>query len=204
MFRYEVDGQQLIAVGGATNQANLLNADKSVGQDFELDLEALLTDNLRVTLGSGYNDTEIDDPALAVAVCGGGCTVTDPLVTIGGGTFALIDGNSLPQAPEWVHNLTARYDIPTGGDRGFYVYTDWAYRSAVDFFLYDSPEFRGRSSLEGGLRVGYQWGYGDYEVALFGRNITDEVRVVGGIDFNNLTGFLNEPRTWGLEFTARF
>jgi iron complex outermembrane receptor protein len=28
--------------------------------------------------------------------------------------------------------------------------------------------------------------------------------VVGAIDFDNLTGFLNEPRTFGLEFTAKF
>jgi len=39
---------------------------------------------------------------------------------------------------------------------------------------------------------------------LFGRNITDTMRVVGGIDFNNLTGFLNEPRTVGVELIARF
>jgi iron complex outermembrane receptor protein len=39
---------------------------------------------------------------------------------------------------------------------------------------------------------------------VFGRNITDQTRIVGGIDFNNLTGFLNEPRTVGVEFSARF
>ena len=101
--------------------------------------------------------------------------------------------------------LTARYGIPLGADGGeLYVFTDWAYRSEVNFFLYESVEFRGKSSLEGGLRVGYNWNYGDYEVALFGRNITDQTRIVGGIDFNNLTGFLNEPRTLGLEFTAKF
>jgi iron complex outermembrane receptor protein len=27
---------------------------------------------------------------------------------------------------------------------------------------------------------------------------------VGGIDFNNLTGFINEPRRWGLEFSTKF
>jgi iron complex outermembrane recepter protein len=41
-------------------------------------------------------------------------------------------------------------------------------------------------------------------VAVFGRNLTNQNRVVGAIDFNNLTGFLNEPRTWGVEFTAKF
>ena len=206
VFRYEVDGQQLIAVGGAANVATLLNADKTQGQGFELDLEAYLTDALLVTVGSSYNDTEIDDPDLAVAPCGGGCTVTDPVNPDPDrpGTV-LIDGNPLPQSPKWVHNLTARYGIPVGAEGNeLYFYTDWAYRSEVNFFLYESEEFRGKASLEGGVRIGYGWNYGTYEVALFGRNITDQTRVVGGIDFNNLTGFINEPRTWGLEFKARF
>ena len=89
-------------------------------------------------------------------------------------------------------------------DGEWFVYTDWAYRSEVNFFLYEAEEFRGKALLEGGLRAGYNWNYGEYEVALFGRNITDKVIAVGGIDFNNLTGFINEPRTWGVEFTAQF
>ena len=28
------------------------------------------------------------------------------------------------------------------------------------------------------------------------------MRVTGGIDFNNLTGFVNEPRTFGVQFRA--
>ncbi|MFC3714928.1 TonB-dependent receptor [Luteimonas soli] len=203
VFRYDVSDQQIIAVGGGANIATLLNADKTIGQGFELDAQAYLTDNLLVTLGSSYNDTEIDDPGLAVPGCGGGCTVTDPETAPGSGLY-VIDGNQLPQAPEWVHNLTARWGMPVGDDGEFFVYTDWAYRSEVNFFLYESIEFRGKSSLEGGLRIGYSWGYGDYEVALFGRNITDTTRIVGGIDFNNLTGFINEPRTIGVEFTAKF
>ena len=126
--------------------------------------------------------------------------MTDPLTPTG---YA-IDGNPLPQAPKWVHNLTARYGIGMGEGAELYIYTDWAYRSEVNFFLYESLEFRGKSSLEGGLRIGYAWNYGDYEVALFGRNITDQTRIVGGIDFNNLTGFINEPRTVGVEFSAKF
>jgi len=206
VFRYSVDGQQLIAVGGASNQANLLNADKTIGQGFELDLQAYLTDSVLVTLGSSYNDTEIRDADLAVAGCGQ-CTVTNPAVIDAAGNptgFYRIGGNSLPQAPEWVHNLTARWSIPVGNSGEFFVFTDWAYRSKVNFFLYESIEFTGKSLLEGGLRAGYQWQHGDYELALFGRNITDTTRVVGAIDFNNLTGFLNEPRTIGVEFTARF
>ena len=200
VFRYDVNDQQLIAVGGGGNSATLLNADKTIGQGFELDLEAYLTDSLLVTLGSSYNDTEIKDDNLFVPGCGGGCTMTDPLTVDG---YA-INGNSLPQAPKWVHNVTARWAMPVGAGGEFYVFTDWAYRSEVNFFLYDSVEFIGKSSVEGGLRIGYNWQQGDYGVAVFGRNITDQTRIVGGIDFNNLTGFLNEPRTLGLAFSARF
>ncbi|HEV8693868.1 MAG TPA: TonB-dependent receptor [Lysobacter sp.] len=211
VFHYEVSDQQLNAVGGGTNQTLLVNADKTVGQGFEVDLDAYLTDHLMVTFGASYNDTEIQDSDLTVGVCGATfgapplCTVTDPTTVIDGTTVAFIDGNSLPQAPEWVYNLTARYSIPVGDNGGeFYAYTDWSYRSEVNFFLYESKEFTGKALLEGGLRLGYTWDYGKYDVALYGRNITDEVQAVGGIDFNNLTGFINDPRIIGVEFKARF
>jgi len=200
VYHYRVKDQQLTAVGGVDGNANiLLNADKSVGKGFELDLQAYLTDNLLVTLGSGYNHTEIKDSDLDVAPCFS-CTVTDPVIN----GKARINGNSLPQAPEWTHNMTARWSLPLAEGTQLYVFTDWAYRSEVNFFLYESKEFTGKSLLEGGLRVGYQWNDGDYDVALYGRNITNQIRATGGIDFNNLTGFINEPRLWGVEFKTRF
>lgn len=201
LFRYTVDDQQLTAVGGNANIARLVNADKTVGQGAEFDLEAWLTDHLFVTFGASLNDTEIQDDDLVVFGCGGGCTMRDPAGTVPG-TFR-IDGNALPQAPKHIYNLTARYGIPVGKGE-FFAYTDWAYRSKVNFFLYESTEFTGDPLLEGGLRLGYNWNDGAYEVAVFGRNITDEEAIVGGIDFNNLTGFMNEPRTWGVEFKATF
>mgnify|MGYP003636946777 FL=1 len=54
------------------------------------------------------------------------------------------------------------------------------------------------------MRLGWRLRDGSYEVALFGRNITDEENVQGAIDFNNLTGFTNEPRVWGLSLSSAF
>ena len=198
LFHYEVKDQQLTAVGGTSNAVRLLNADKTVGQGAELDIQAYLTPKLLVTLGASYNDTEIDDPSISVGTCAA-CTITDPIV----GGLAVIDGNQLPQAPEWIANFTLRYGFPVGNGEVF-AYTDWAYRSEVNFFLYDSTEFTGKELIEGGLRVGYNWSEGKYEAALFGRNITDEEVAVGAIDFNNRTGFLNEPRIVGVQFKASF
>jgi iron complex outermembrane recepter protein len=192
----------LTAVGGAANANILLSAKKAKGQGFELDFQTFLSDRLLATVGVGYNDTKLQDGNLAVAFCAA-CTVTDPTTTRGGNTVALIDGNPLPQAPKLTGNFTLKYTQPIGnGD--LYVFTDWVHRSKVNFFLYESVEFTGKALTEGGLRVGYSWGGGKYDVAAFGRNITNQVRVVGGIDFNNLTGFINEPRTFGVQFKAMF
>ncbi len=204
VFRYDVHDQQLTAVGGQANFNTLVNAKKMTGQGFEGEFEAYVTDHLLVTAGMSYNDTKIKDKDLAVQPCGSGCTVLDPEIVVGGNTLALIDGNRLPQAPKWVDNFTARWSMPVGNGGEFYVYSDWAYRSEVNFFLYESKEYRGKSLFEGGLRVGYTWDYNKYGVAVFGRNITNQERIVGGIDFNNLTGFVNEPRIWGVEFNAKF
>jgi iron complex outermembrane receptor protein len=102
-----------------------------------------------------------------------------------------------------IANLTARWGMPIANGE-FYVYTDWAYRSEINFFLYESKEFTGDALLEGGLRLGYLWNDGKQELAVYGRNITDEVQAVGGIDFNNLTGFVNEPRRYFVEFRSKF
>ena len=202
VFSYTVKDLQLTAVGGTANANILLSAKKATGQGFELDFKTYVTDQLLASIGVGYNDTKIKDAGLAVAFCAS-CTVTDPKVTRGGSQVALIDGNPLPQAPKTTANFTLKYTQPVGaGD--LYVFTDWVYRSKVSFFLYESPEFTGKPMTEGGLRVGYSWANGKYDVAAFGRNITNQIRIVGGIDFNNLTGFINEPRTFGVQFKAMF
>ncbi|MBI3368078.1 MAG: TonB-dependent receptor, partial [Burkholderiales bacterium] len=203
VFRYDVKNLQLTAVGGNNNVTTLINAKKAQGQGFEFNLDAYLTERLLVTLGGSLNITRIKDPDLAVPGCAQ-CTVTDPKIVNGGSTFYRIDGNALPQAPKQVFNLTARYSVPMANGGEFFVYTDWVYRSKINFFLYESVEFTGKALTEGGLRVGYTWGNGKYEAALFGRNITNQIRAVGGIDFNNLTGFINEPRTYGAQIRASF
>jgi len=204
VFHYQVKDQQLSAVGGGANVTTLLNAKKSVGEGVEVDLDAYLTDNLLATLGGSYNFTKIKDGSLTVGGCGLGgtvCTMLDPQTAAG--TYS-IDGNPLPQAPRWVANATLRYGFPLADGSEVFVYTDWAYRSSVNFFLYEATEFKGKSLLEGGLRTGYVFGNGKYEAAAFARNITGTKRVVGAIDFNNLTGFINEPRIIGLQLKAKF
>jgi iron complex outermembrane receptor protein len=196
LFQYDVDGQQITAVGGEFNVNTLLNADTE-GYGFEADVEWAPTPAFQVTLGVSNNQTEIQDD-VTVAPCGGGCTVTDPIV----GGLARIEGNSLPHAPEWIFNGIIDYRKPAG--EGIFVASvDWAYGDERNFFLYESKEFNA-DSFELGARIGFTFAKARYEVAAYGRNITDEEIIQGGIDFNNLTGMMNDPRTVGIELLGRW
>ncbi|CAN5175233.1 TonB-dependent receptor [soil metagenome] len=201
VFYYKVDDLQLTAVGGAANANRLLNAKHAAGKGFELSLDAYVLPELLITANGSYNHTELQDKGLAVAGCGNGCQVNNP--SAGGGNY-FIDGNSLPNAPKWIANLTARYGIHDAAGGEYFVYTDWTYRSKVNFFLYSSPEETGQSLVEGGLKLGYAWHNGDYEAAIFGRNITNKIVITGAIDFNNKTGFINDPRIIGVSFKGKF
>jgi iron complex outermembrane receptor protein len=197
-FLYQVDGQQIVAVGGRYNTATLLNADKTNGYGLEADLDYAPSSDWLFTLGGSYNHTEIDDPNLVVATCGGGCTVTNQ-VTDG---LVHVDGNPLPHAPKWIFSGIVDYRHVIG-QGVFKASTDWAYHSEKSFFLYQSKEFRA-DSFELGARVAYVFQKGKFEVAAFGRNLLDEVIVQNGIDFDNLTGMTNEPRTIGFELVTKF
>ncbi|MES2116322.1 MAG: TonB-dependent receptor [Pseudomonadota bacterium] len=199
VYDYDVKNQQLTVVGGNSNVTKLINAAKTKGRGVEAEFEAFITGDFKVTAGGSYNFTEIKDPSLAVNKCGQ-CTITDPINAAG---RVVIDGNTLPQAPKWTLNATAKYNWALA-DGNLFVLTDWSYRSKINFFLYESKEFTGKPLLEGGLRVGYNWDGGKYEVAAFGRNITNTQRIIGAIDFNNLTGMVNEPRQFGVQFKGNF
>ena len=201
-YYYDTQDQQVTAVGGAGNFNQLFNADSVVGYGVEIDAFLNPTDFLELTAGFSYNDTEIDDPDLEVGICGSPCTVLDPINPVTGN--AQIDGNPLPQAPKYIANATARFGLPVGDGFEAFVLGDIAHRSQVNFFLYESAEFRSEALTEIGLRGGIGSLDGNWEVAGYVRNLTGETALEGGVDFNNLTGFLNEPSTYGVELTTRF
>jgi len=201
VFYYQVDDQQITAVGGVSNAIQLVNADKANAFGFDFDLDALLTENLLLQLAVGYNDTEIDDPNLRIPTCGSGvCTVVDDLDTDG---FAIVDGNPLPNAPEWNYNIRLQYTVPMSAGE-LYFATDWMFQSDMQFLIYDAVEFHSGDIMEGGVRIGFTHDSGRWDAAIFGRNITDEENLKGVIDFNNNTGFVNDRRVWGATFAYYF
>ncbi|MFQ3250665.1 MAG: iron complex outermembrane receptor protein [Glaciecola sp.] len=207
LFYYTVDDMQFSAIGGGANNIALINADQGTAYGFEVDATYVVNDNLLLTAGYSFNKTKIEDNSLSLFPCGASvdfgpnCTVTDQMTS---DNRALIDGNPFPQAPETILNLTARYSVPVGDDGEIFAYTDWAFQGKTNLYLYESVEFQTDNNFEAGLRVGYENFAHNYTVALFVRNLTDEDNVKGAIDFNNLTGIVNEPRVVGIEGKISF
>lgn len=199
-YYFETKDQQLTAVGGAGNFNQLLNADQVRGQGVEVDATFNPIESLNFTGGVSYNDTEIIDPTLQAGACGAACTVLDPIDPTTG--LAFIDGNSLPNAPKWIANATVGYSLPVTEDWDVFAFGDLVHRSSTNFFLYESVEFSSDPLTEIGLRAGVR--KDDFELAGYVRNLTGVVRAEGGVDFNNLTAFVNEPTLYAVEVTKRF
>lgn len=208
VFYYTIDDMQLSIIGGTGNSNQVINAKEGEATGLELDVDWLATDNLEFTLGFAWNDTEIKDPTLSTTPCnlnngGVGCTPLDPPDPTDA-TKVLIGGNPFPRTPETSWNFSARWGMPVSNQGEFFVFTDWIFQGKTVMPLYESVEFNTDNQYEGGLKIGYRNLENNWEVALFGRNITDEENVKGFIDFSNLTGFVNEPAIWGIEARKEF
>jgi iron complex outermembrane receptor protein len=212
VYMFRNDDHQLTATGGAANINQLLSADQVNGYGLETEFDLLVTENLFVSANLSYNDTEIDDPLLRDDQCTStpSCTGLDPIAGYRPNPFVpgalitevFIDGNPLPRTPEWIFNFMLQYTYPIqNGD--LYFNTDWNYRDKSNLFLHESIEFVQDDRWLGGVRAGYRTD-GGMDFALVGRNITDEIVVEGGINFLNLTAFVNEPAYWGAEFRMSF
>jgi iron complex outermembrane receptor protein len=203
LFRWDTHDLQLTAVGGETNSTQLKSAKNAIGQGVESQIDARPIPNLLLSASTSYNFTEIKDPNLIVAGCGDGCTVLNAPVRGEPGLY-YINGNPLPNAPRWIIDGRARYTMPVADERDVYVSTDWSYRSDVNFFLYRAVEFKGQSLVEGGLRIGYEDHTHGFELAAYARNVLNQVKITGAIDFDNLTGFVNDPRIIGVDARVKF
>ena len=202
VFYYNVDDMQLSIIGGASNTNQVINANKGTATGWEIDLQWLVTENVVATFGYAYNDTEIKDEGLSVVPCGS--TLCEAYQWRDENGQVSIDGNPFPRTPKTNYTFTLRYGSPVGEDGELFIFTDWVYYGDTQMALYYTPEFQTAAQYEGGLRVGYRNMRNNWELALFGRNITDEHNVKGFVDFSNNTGFVNEPAIWGIEGTYNF
>ncbi|HEV7343427.1 MAG TPA: TonB-dependent receptor [Sphingopyxis sp.] len=209
-FTYTVKDIQLNG-NDANGNGVLFNADKARAYGMEADLELRPAERLTLNFGASYLHSRIRDPRVFAQVCALNgtitCTVEDPVITVatpfGPGYFAPVDGNPLPNAPEYSLNFAARYGVPVGNSGEFFVATDWNVQGYTSFVLYDTKEFNASGNFEGGAKVGYADEDRGYEIAAFVRNITNEKNLKGVIE-NYRAAIYNDPRIIGVSASLRF
>jgi iron complex outermembrane receptor protein len=111
-------------------------------------------------------------------------------------------GNELPNAPEWSYNLLARYERPLGALgvlslQADYAFTDEAFREAVNIPFLATDDYG-----LWGARLALRSNDDRYELALWGKNLTDEEYRMHAFDngIGNGGSTYGAPRTWGVTF----
>ena len=192
---------QFSAIGGAAvgNSVILMNARAGLAYGLEADAEWAATDNLLFTGGASLDAyrnprSQPEDGDLCSMHGRKSCSRRKRSIST---------AIRSRRRPTILLTLTARYGIPLGNGGEIFAYTDWWLQGYTNFFLYKSAEFHTNGNYEGGLRVGYDFPDKNYEIAVYSRNITNKPNLQGGIDFDDNTGFVSDPRIIGIEFTAR-
>jgi iron complex outermembrane receptor protein len=160
------------------------NAASAKSRGAELEITAAPIAGLLITDGIGYTDAYFDD-------------FVDPL---SGRDFT---GERL--APEWTNTFAAQYESFLTAGNSWFVRGEVVSRSSLPnrsgYDIYD----QGAYSLVNG-RIAMRFDDRRYEVALWGRNLTNKTVLLGGQQLFDvsLTTALNPPRSYGVEFRAEF
>lgn len=189
-FFYDYEDMQVFQVieGGAVPGLKLTNAGEAEIYGAELELTAQPTDGLYLMLGLGYTHSEFKE------------------LDLGDGTD--LKGNTLANAPEWNANGLARYDWQLENGNGLYVQADFTYSDDYFFDVFNNDYTSEDAYTLWGARAGWVSTSGDWELAVWGQNLTDEDYFGTGVDLSGDFGLVqmvpSRPRTYGLELRAFF
>ncbi len=118
-----------------------------------------------------------------------------------------LSGNSLPRSPKFTATLGVQYDHGLANGGLLTVRGDYSHRSSMFFNPFNTPFARTGPVDLFNARVGYASPGSVWQVAVFGRNLTDEVVIqtitVSGIN-NGTIELYGPPRTYGVEFRRNF
>lgn len=186
-----------------TGGVSIQNAGEAEVYGAELEFTYAASKNLRISASASYLDTELKEfltqqvPDNALLIIG------SPI------TLESIDaaGNELTRAPELQYFLSADYSFTLTDKLGGVFSLSYKHQDEV-FFLetnQESSTFAGDAIDEVGVRLSIRPTDSNWELGLFGQNITDErtitqVSALGAYP----VGVLNEPKKWGADFTIEF
>jgi outer membrane receptor protein involved in Fe transport len=176
------------------------NAAESTSQGLEMDGRWRVTEHLSLSASLAYLDSEFDD--FKNASCQAEDAAVDP------GCTQDLSGETTQYAPEWSGSLGIRYARPITDSLEFIGQADANYTDEYYHAQDLDPEEVTDSYTEYNARLAVAQMDGRWEVALIGKNLTDETTNIYGNDIPSFTGahfsFVAPPRTVAIQGILRF
>jgi iron complex outermembrane receptor protein len=208
-FYYKYTDQQFVNAITLT-ESKMVNAGEATLYGLELEVVAQITEGLRATAGLALLHTNYDELNLSrIPVAGQVCPTPTPGTTLC--TYDLA-GNELIEAPQSSFNLALDYSMPvSGGHIGFHV--DGVYMSSMYYTPWnDLPPSNlsvTPSQWEANARIGYRPTDGNFEIAVWGKNLNENDVAAGQVGADQSTFYQRftvspYPRRYGVEFNYNF
>jgi len=209
IFRNEVSDQQVSVFDGATGFL-VTNAAEVISQGVEMDVQWAATDNLIISAAGSYLDATYDSWETGACWASQQIDPSHPDYTPGCvDGFRDASGDQTPYAPDFAFNLNFDYSMSVGDSmeaRGIlnYNYSDEIFTASdldPDVALQDSFGI-----LDARISLGHV--DGTWEVALIGKNLTDEEYSYNNNDqplhSGNAYNSLHRLSSYALQATYRF
>lgn len=193
LFYNEYEDMQVtqnITFPNGANSASIQNAGAATSQGAELELTALVTDQLMFNLAVAYLDAEYDEyDTLA------------PNPQTGALEAVSFAGNPLMNAPEWSGNASVQYEMPVAGGTADWFLQLTHSSSKVTNFTAFPQEFVNEITLVN-AKVSWTPAEDQWTVGLYGRNLADKEYFMQKQWFTPSFGIANmgAPREFGVDF----
>lgn len=183
-YYYDFTDLQFLVGQGVVTRAS--NAGKANGKGIDIETMYLVSENFTVSANIGWLEAEYGEDVVEF-----------------GGNRVVRKGQALSLAPKLTGNVNLDY-LTTVGDAGEIRFNlNYSYTGErVHGNDIDNPLYTEKSSTLLSGRIAFTSADGFWEVALWGKNLTDETSIesFGGVtdDFGFIAVRRNEPRTYGL------
>jgi iron complex outermembrane receptor protein len=198
------------------NLTFITNAAEATVFGVEVELLARPTSQLELGLALSWLDAEYDK--FLTAFGSNPCTPVPPATSCSRPLREYdASGNTLINAPEWKANATAQYTVPLGGAGSIVLFGQLSYQDDVYFTQINEPEVGQKAFTLLDARAAWISDGAHWEVAAYGKNLTDEEYFHNGVRFTstsdpakdifqigNALGYPAPGRTWGFQASYRF